>query len=294
MSEPFERLGLIGCGLMGGSFALALRRAGLVRHISGYDQSPQSMQAARKMGVIDTLASSAATAAKQADLVMIAVPVSGCEAVFRQIEPVLAPDSLLLDVGSTKRNMVDSAHRTLQDKARLFVPCHPIAGRELAGAEHADAQLFQDRQVILTPLDCSLAGHVERARSLWHALGARVSQMTAEAHDAALAAVSHLPHLLAFALMDGIMAQPEGQAYLSLAGPGFRDFSRIAASDPQVWRDILLANREEISRQSLQFQQALKQLETMMSTGDEKALENRIQAISQSRAKLSPASSKAP
>ncbi|MFN5941213.1 MAG: prephenate dehydrogenase, partial [Polaromonas sp.] len=246
----FEQLGLIGCGLMGGSFALALKRAGLVKRIVGYSKSPFTTERARQMGVIDVEAPSALLAVSGADIVLLAVPVSATEATFKAIRHLLTPNTLVMDVGSTKRDVVDAARRVLRDQVGCFVPAHPITGKEVSGVEHADANLYNGKQVILTPIECTFTAQLSKATSLWTALGCHVVQMSPQAHDAAYAAVSHLPHLIAFALMNSISGQSHGADYLSLAGPGFRDFTRIAASDPKVWRDILLANREELLAQS--------------------------------------------
>ncbi len=289
----FEQLGLIGCGLIGGSFALALKRAGLVRRVVGYSKSPTTTQRALQLGVIDLEAPSALLAVSGADLVLIAVPVAATEATFRAIRPLITPQTLVMDVGSTKRDVVDAARRTLRDNVVAFVPAHPIAGREVAGIEHADADLFTNRQVILTPIERTLDSHVARATQLWTAIGAHVVRMSPQAHDAAFAAVSHLPHLIAFALMNGIAQQAEGESYLSLAGPGFRDFSRIAASDPQVWRDILLSNREEVLAQSRLFQQQLQVIEKLIEGGDGEALAGLIEQASVARAGLTALTARA-
>ncbi len=268
----FEQLGLIGCGLMGGSFALALKRAGLVRRVVGYSKSPSTTERARQLGVIDIEAPSALLAVSGADLVLLAVPVAATEATLKAIRHLVNPDMLIMDVGSSKRDVVDAARRVLKHDVGVFVPCHPITGREVSGVENADAGLYQGRQVILTPIERTLTTKLDKARALWQALGCEVLEMSPESHDAAFAAVSHLPHLVAFALMNSIADQPEGQDYLSMAGPGFRDFSRIAASDPQMWRDVLIANREELGRQTALFQQALADLLNLIASGQADAL----------------------
>jgi prephenate dehydrogenase len=191
---------------------------------------------------------------------------------------------LIMDVGSTKRDVVDSARRVLRDHVGAFVPCHPIAGKEVSGVEHADPDLYTGKQVILTPIERTQVAHLNRASELWEALGSKVLQMSPDAHDSAFAAVSHLPHLIAFALMNGITGQPKGKDFLSLAGPGFRDFTRIAASDPKVWRDILLANRQELLAQSQLFRESLHALEQAMEKGDSESLEAMIEQASQTRA----------
>jgi prephenate dehydrogenase len=280
----FEQLGLIGCGLMGGSFALALKRAGLVKRVVGYSKSPSTTERARQLGVIDVEAPSALLAVSGADLVLLAVPVAATEATFKAIRHLVRDDVLIMDVGSTKREVIDAARRVLRDQVGVFVPAHPIAGKELAGVDHADAELYRGRQVILTPIERTLPSHVDKAEQVWRALGCQVKRMTPEGHDAAYAAISHLPHLLAFALMTAIKNQPEGDDFLTLAGPGFRDFSRIAASDAAIWRDILLSNREELITQSRHFLRALQQFEGVIKNGDAQALEDLIDVASEARA----------
>ena len=279
----FEQLGLIGCGLMGGSFALALKKAGLVKRVVGYSKSPSTTERARQMGVIDIEAPSALLAVSGADLVLVAVPVSATEATFKAIRHLVNKDTLIMDVGSTKRDVIDAARRVLKDQVGIFVPAHPITGKELSGVEHADADLYTGRQVILTPIERTLTAQLDKATRLWTALGCQVQQMSPEAHDAAYAAVSHLPHMIAFALMNGITGQADAKDFLSLAGPGFRDFTRIAASDPSVWRDILSSNSEELLAQSRHFQRALHAFETAISAGNADALESLIEQASHAR-----------
>lgn len=280
----FEQLGLIGCGLMGGSFALALKRAGLVKRVVGYSKSPSTTERARQMGVIDIEAPSALLAVSGADIVLLAVPVSASEATFKAIRHLVTPNTLIMDVGSTKRDVVDAARRVLRDHLGCFVPAHPITGKEVSGVENADVNLYVGKQVILTPIERTFTVQLMKATNLWTALGCNVIKMSPQAHDAAYAAVSHLPHLIAFALMNGIAGQEAGKEYLSLAGPGFRDFSRIAASDPKMWRDILIANREELLEQSKIFQQTLQALEKLIADGQGDQLEERIAQASHTRA----------
>jgi len=280
----FEQLGIIGCGLMGGSFALALKRAGLVKRVVGYSKSPSTTERARQMGVIDVEAPSALLAVSGADIVLIAVPVAATEATFKAIKHLVTPQMLVMDVGSTKRDVIDAGRRALREQIGSFVPAHPIAGKEVSGVEHADADLYTGKQVILTPIERTLTVQLQKAIDVWTALGCRVVQMSPESHDAAFAAVSHLPHLISFALMNAISGQPQGKDYLSLAGPGFRDFTRIAASDPKMWRDILLSNREELLAQSKIFQRNLQALEVMISSGNSEALEGLLEQASLTRA----------
>jgi len=279
----FEQLGLIGCGLMGGSFALALKRAGLVKRVVGYSKSPSTTERARQMGVIDVEAPSALLAVSGADIVLIAVPVAATEATFKAIKHLVTANMLVMDVGSTKRDVIDAGRRALREHIGSFVPAHPITGKEVSGVENADPDLYTGRQVILTPIERTLTVQLQKAVDVWTALGCRVLKMSPEQHDAAFAAVSHLPHLIAFALMNAISGQPQGMDYLSLAGPGFRDFTRIAASDPKIWRDILMSNREELLAQSKIFQRNLHALELMISSGNTEALEGLLEQASITR-----------
>jgi prephenate dehydrogenase len=280
----FEQLGLIGCGLMGGSFALALKKAGLVKRVVGYSKSPSTTQKARQLGVIDIEAPSALLAVSGADIVLLAVPVAATEATLKSIKHLITPSTLVMDVGSTKRDVVDAARRALREQVGSFVPAHPITGKEVAGVEYADAQLYTGKNVILTPIERTLTQQLAQAEKVWSALGCNVLKMSPEAHDATFAAVSHLPHLIAFAMMHGLVNQPRGQDYLALAGPGFRDFTRIAAGDPHLWRDVLLANKEELLAQSRIFQHTLQTMESMISSNNVDALTAMLEQASDSRA----------
>ncbi|WP_404299442.1 prephenate dehydrogenase [Alicycliphilus denitrificans] len=280
----FEQLGLIGCGLMGGSFALAMKKAGLVQRVVGYSKSPSTTERARQLGVIDVEASSALLAAAGSDIVLLAVPVAATEATLKAIKHLITPQVLVMDVGSTKADVVQAARNALRDQFGSFVPAHPITGREVSGVEHAEAELYHGRKVILTPTERTLTAQLRRAEELWTRLGARVSSMSPESHDAAFAAVSHLPHMLAFAMLSSIIAQPQANELLALAGPGFRDFTRIAASDPKMWRDILRANRDEVLAQSQLFKQALQGLEDAVLASSDQPLEDLITLASHTRA----------
>ena len=279
----FNQLGVIGCGLMGGSFALALKRGALVKRVVGYSKSPSTTERALRMGVIDVVADSALQAVAGSDIVLLAVPVAATETTLKAIRHLVEPGVLVMDVGSTKRDVVDAARRALRERIASFVPAHPIAGKEGSGIQHADAALYSGRQVILTPLPQTTPALVQKATDVWSAIGAQVLKMTAENHDSAFAAVSHLPHLLAFAYFGGVLGQPAGRDLLSLAGPGFRDFTRIAASDPTMWRDVLLANREEVLKQSQRFRQSLDALEQVMLAGNGPALQELLRVASEGR-----------
>jgi prephenate dehydrogenase len=190
----------------------------------------------------------------------------------------------VMDVGSTKRDVVDAARKVLRDHVGSFVPAHPIAGKEVSGVEHADPDLYNGKQVILTPIDKTQPGHLKKAQDLWEAMGCHVQQMAPESHDAAFAAVSHLPHLIAFALMHSIVNQGQGKDFLQLAGPGFKDFTRIAASDANMWRDVLLANRLELVEQAKIFQRSLHNMLQLAEDNKGEKLEEMISQASEARA----------
>jgi prephenate dehydrogenase len=281
----FRQLGLIGCGLMGGSFALAVRQAGLVGRVVGYSPSAGSRDAALALGAIDAACDTPAAAARGSDLVLLALPVARTEATLRAIAGALQPDAIVMDVGSTKTDVVQAAQNALGSvQLPCFIPAHPIAGKAQAGVAHAEAGLYTNCLVVLTPGPHTNVHAVAQARGLWQALQCRVREMTPQAHDAGFAAVSHLPHLLAFALMNAITAQPEAADLLALAGPGFRDFSRIAAGDPTLWRDVLLANRAQVQHQSALFRAQLDALERCLEPGNADQLGALISQASAARA----------
>jgi prephenate dehydrogenase len=284
MAAMFEQLGVIGCGLMGGSFALAMKRAGLVKRVVGYSKSPSTTERARQMGVIDVEAPSALLAVSGADIVLISVPVAATEATFKAIRHLVTANMLVMDVGSTKRDVVEAARRVLRDHVGSFVPAHPIAGKEVSGVDHADPDLYQGKQVILTPIEKTQTAQLKKAQELWEALGCHVQQMSPDQHDATFAAVSHLPHMIAFALVHAIVNQPQGKDFLSLAGPGFKDFTRIAASDPKMWRDVLLANRHELVEQAKMFQRSLHNMLQLAEDGSGEKLEEMLAQASTTRA----------
>ena len=280
----FNRLALIGCGLMGGSLALALQRAALVHHIVGYSPDADTLQTALERGAIHTAAASAAFAVRDADLVVLAVPVASTDSVLQSIAPSLRADAIITDVGSTKQNVITAAHDVLGERAGQFVPAHPIAGKEVAGIRHADADLYRGKQVILTPARFTRIGPLQAITQMWEALDCRVQTMTPHAHDAAFAAVSHLPHMTAFALLHSILHQSDAADTLALGGSGFRDFTRIAASNPAMWRDILLCNREEMLRQTQALIESLQTFARAIEARDGEQLYALIDEASRTRA----------
>ncbi len=240
------RVAIVGVGLIGGSFALALRRAGGAARIVGADRDLQSLERAVALGVIDTAAESASEAAEGADLVFVAVPVRAMGPVLHDISLGLAPHAVVTDAGSTKTEVARTAREELRERFPRFVPGHPIAGRESSGVEAAVPDLYRGARVVLTPTGATQDDALALVKTCWEACGARVATMEPEAHDRIFAAVSHLPHVLAFALVSEIASRADGADLLGFAAGGFRDFTRIAASSPEMWRDIALANREAL------------------------------------------------
>ncbi len=283
-----ERLVIIGVGLIGGSFALALRQAGQVRHIVGVGRSSANLREALKLGVIDAVADSAGAAVGGADLVLLALPVGSMPGVLREIAPHLPEGCLITDAGSTKQDVVAAARAALDGALGRFVPGHPIAGAEHSGVTAARADLYQGRQVVLTPLAENTPAAIERVAALWRACGAEVAQMSPETHDRIFAAVSHLPHLAAFALVDDLAGRSEADTYFRYAGGGFRDFTRIAASHPEMWRDIALANREALLAELDAYIAELELIRGLLARGDAAGLEAIFQRASQVRKDWKP------
>jgi prephenate dehydrogenase len=262
------RLAVIGVGLIGGSFALALKKAAAVSHVVGVGRSAHNLQVARSRGIIDSAESDVATAAANVDLVLVASPVAQFPAIFSRLKDSAA---LITDAGSTKRDVIAAARQALGKNISRFVPAHPIAGAERSGAVAASAELFQNRRVVLTPLAENPKDSVTRIRTAWEACGARVSTMPADEHDAVLAAVSHLPHLLAYALVHDIAKRGNAEQLFSFAAGGFRDFTRIASSHPEMWRDICAANKDRLLLELKSFTGKLEEMKRLLQ--DPAALE---------------------
>src|SRR3954470_2540256 len=262
------RLAVIGVGLIGGSFALALKQAKKVSHVGGAGRSRQNLELARSRGIIDSIAPDAATAAKGADLVLVAAPVAQFASIFAALKE---SEALITDGGSTKRDVIAAARGAFGKNISRFVPAHPIAGAESSGAAAASAELFQNRRVVLTPLTENSPENVRRVAQAWKSCGAKVSEMPAEEHDAVLAAVSHLPHLLAFALVHDIARRDNPEQLFSFAAGGFRDFTRIASSHPEMWRDICAANKDRLLQEVARFSSKLDQVKRLLD--DPPALE---------------------
>lgn len=271
-ATPIRKLAVIGCGLMGGSLALALKRAEHVHEVVGYSRKPATREQALALGVIDTAAPGLAQAVHGADMVVLATPVGALAPTMAAMAPYLSREAMITDVGSTKADVVAHAQAHLRDHIKRFVPAHPIAGKEHAGVAHADADLYENRKVILTPLPNNSLGAIAGVQAMWGICGAEVIRMTPQEHDTVFAAVSHLPHLLAFAYINGLADQTRLAQFLALAGPGFRDFTRIAGAHPEMWRDVYLSNREAIRDQLNHFKAALGRFEQALDEQDAAAL----------------------
>ena len=281
-----NKLVIIGVGLIGGSFALALREAGLVREIVGVGRSLENLSAALGTYVIDHSSQDAAQAVPDADLVLLAVPVGQMGATMAAISPHLSAHTIVSDVGSTKQDVVALAQQHLAEHLPRFVPGHPIAGAEASGVKAARGDLFRERNVVLTPLAETDPAAQALLTSLWQGCGAKVTQMTPQQHDAVFAAVSHLPHVLAFALVDYIATQANAEQLFGFAASGFRDFTRIAGSSPEMWRDICLANRDALLQQIGGYEQELARIKVLIEAGDGTGLAALFERARDARQKL--------
>jgi prephenate dehydrogenase len=266
----FERVAVIGVGLIGGSFALALKKARLCGHVVGIGRSAANLQVAKERGIVDSVAAQAG----DADLVLVATPVAQFPAILGALAPQLKPSAIVMDAGSTKRDVVAAARAALGAKIAQFVPAHPIAGAEKSGAAAASADLFRGKRVVLAPLPENPAASLAAAEAAWTACGARVSRMSAEEHDAVFAAVSHLPHLLAYALVHEFAGRGNSAQLFGYAAGGFRDFTRIASSHPEMWRDICVANRGPLLAELDRYADKLRALRPLLERGDGAALEH--------------------
>lgn len=274
-----DTLAVVGTGLIGGSFALALKQAGAVGEVLGVGRNPARLTVARELGLIDRAADWAQ--AGQADCILLALPVGETEAVLNHLAPHLKADAIVTDAGSTKQDVVAAARAALGPRFADFVPGHPIAGSEQSGPGAARAELFQGKKVVLTPQADTRADAIATVKALWQAAGAQVETLDADLHDRVFAAVSHLPHLAAFALVDDLACRPDGDTFFRFAASGFRDFTRIAGSSPEMWRDIALSNREALLAEMDAYLDALRTLRQAVSDEDAAAL---LQIFSRARA----------
>lgn len=269
---PIGRLCVVGVGLIGGSLARAARAAGLATEIIGTGRDAAHLERALALGVIDGYELDIGRAITGADMVVVAVPLGAVEAVFQAMAPHLAPGTVVTDVGSAKGSVLEAARRVFGSIPAGFVPGHPVAGTERSGVEASFAELFAGRRVILTPVSETDAQAIARVRTLWEQAGAEVVEMSAQHHDDLLAATSHLPHLLAYTLVDTLARMDESAEIFRFAAGGFRDFTRIASSDPVMWRDICLANRSAIVKTLERFGQDLEGLAEAIRGGDGEAI----------------------
>lgn len=273
----FKKIVIFGVGLIGGSFALALKKSAAAARIVGVGRTAAPLQRAIELGIIDDASGADATALAlclhDAELVLIAAPVAQTETILRAIAPHLQTGTVVTDAGSTKTDVVAAARRALGDKVAQFVPGHPIAGREQNGPEAALADLYVGKKVVLAPLPENAPADVARVAAAWQACGAVIHQLTPEQHDRVFASVSHLPHLLAYALVDDIARKPHADLLFQYAASGFRDFTRIAGSSPEMWRDIALANQDALLAELDAYMAQLVQVRGALAGGDGGALE---------------------
>ena len=263
-----DRICIIGVGLIGGSLARALKSAGACGEIIGYGRSVEGLEKAVELGVVDRYESDIALAVKDADVVVIAIPVGSMQPIFKAMAPHLDASTIVTDAGSTKASVVEAAKQAFGELPANFVPGHPIAGTEKSGVEAAIDDLYKDRRVILTPLESTSAAATETVRKMWEAAGAKVELLEVEHHDEVLAATSHLPHMLAFALVDALARLDEKAEVFRYAAGGFADFTRIASSDPTMWTDICLANRDALLQAMKLFSEELSGLHEAIEEGD--------------------------
>jgi prephenate dehydrogenase len=269
----FAKVVIVGVGLIGGSFALALKQAGAAQVVVGMGRSREAMARALELGIVDALCDSAAEAMRGADLVLLAAPVAQTGPILAQLAPFLEPGTIVTDAGSTKSDVVAAARAALGPAIGQFVPGHPIAGSESNGPDAALVDLYRGKKAVLTPLPENAAADVERVAAAWRTCGAVIHKLTPAEHDKVFAAVSHLPHLLAFALVDDIAAKPHAGLLFQYAASGFRDFTRIAGSSPEMWRDISLANRAALLTELDAYLAQLTSMRAALAASDGAALE---------------------
>jgi prephenate dehydrogenase len=266
-----QRLAVVGVGLLGGSLALAARAQGLAREIVGVGRDRSRLEAPLRAGAVDRVTTSVAEGVRDADVIVLAATVLANERLLGEVWGAMTPGALVTDVGSTKRGIVSVAERLAAAQPRAFVGSHPMAGSEQSGFGVARADLFRGATVIITPTDASDPAAVKGVTALWETLGARVSALDPDTHDRVVAAISHLPHVAAWALVDAVGRFEPGA--LAFAARGFRDTTRIAASDPAMWTDILLGNRDAIVASLVAFRGALDDLEGLVTAGDRAGIE---------------------
>lgn len=267
-----NRLTIIGAGLIGGSLSLALKQASAVRHVVGCGRNIDNLKKGVELGVIDSYQSSISEAVKGADMIVVAVPLGAMETVFDQLKGNIAEDAVITDVGSAKGSVVEVAKAKLGSQFSQFVPGHPIAGTEKSGIEAGFSTLYQNRRVILTPLDETNKQAVQKVDAMWQQCGASIEYLTVEHHDKVLAATSHLPHMLAYAMVNYLSNLNDHDEIFRYAAGGFRDFTRIASSDPVMWRDVCLSNSDALLKFIEGYKDELDMISTAIETNDAEAL----------------------
>lgn len=267
----FKHVVIVGVGLIGGSFALGLKKAGLVRRVTGVGRSVANLKRAVELGIIDDIAADASVYG-EADFILLATPVGQMGRLMAEIVPRMKADAVVTDGGSTKSDVAALAREHFGAKLSRFVPAHPIAGAELSGADAARVGLYQGKKLVIAALPETAPDAVEKVRAAWTACGANIHEMSPAQHDATFATVSHLPHLLAFALVDDIATRPEADLLFQYAASGFRDFTRIAGSSVEMWRDIAVANQAALLKEMDAYQAALSRMRTLLAAGDAEGL----------------------
>ena len=282
--EPFHiaTLAIVGVGLIGGSFAAALRQAGCVSRVLGAGRRPETLQEAVSLGLIDE-AVSLEEAAQRADFIFVAAPVGAFAGIFARLKPTLNPNAVVTDGGSTKQNVIEAAREGLKECLAQFVPSHPMAGSHETGPQAAVAGLYQGKRVVLTPLVENHPQDIERVQAAWRACGAKLVTLDPAQHDAAVAAISHLPHWVAALYMQHVTQSDDAALKFELAGSGFKDFTRVAQGSPEMWRDIFEANRQAMHTEIASFRKVLERAEHALNTGDYAYLQDMLEVASQAR-----------
>ncbi|WP_153133156.1 prephenate dehydrogenase [Dechloromonas hortensis] len=272
-APEFGKVVVFGTGLIGGSFALALKEAGAVEEVVGFGRTPATLRAAQQLGVIDRAGINPTHEIEEADIVLVATPVAQMPEIFARIEPYLGPNTIVTDGGSTKGDVVAAARAAFGDKISQFVPAHPIAGAENSGPAAARWDLYQGKKVVVTPLPENSDDALDHIKRAWSLCGADIYELAPEAHDRVFAAVSHLPHLLSYALVHDLAVREDADLFFTFAASGFRDFTRIAASHPEMWRDICLANRTALLGELDSYRAQLDELRLALAQNDGERLE---------------------
>ena len=267
-----ERLAIIGVGMIGASLALALKQARAVNHVVGYGRNQPNLQKGMDLGVIDSYTASIAEAASSADVVVLATPLGAMKQVFEQIADIVSKNTVITDTGSAKESVIREARTALGDKFSQFVPGHPIAGAEKSGVEAGQAHLYQNRRVILTPLESTDPAAVSKIENMWQLCGASIEYLGVEQHDKVMAATSHLPHMLAYGLVNYLSSLNDHDEIFKYAAGGFRDFTRIASSDPVMWRDVCISNGEALLTLIEGYKNELDQVSVAIREGDQERL----------------------